>query len=513
MRSRASVLGWAICLLSLLVVATTAGLAIVNHDAIHSLDQANVVEIAVPIGYAILGSLVVGQQPGNALGWIFLAIAFLNALPGATTQYTVYAFATEPNAPFSPWIPWMGWLAGTLVYPGGLANMALLLMPNGRLPSRRWVAIGWAGVIVTVALLAFELLDPTLLTLPGLADIPNPTGVPGLEGMNRGVPGSIGFVVGMVILAASAASLVIRYRQAQGEERQQLRWLAFTTAFAVGINMAYTFVALLFLPQEAVENGSLFVVIAGFAIALPAGMAVAILRYRLYDLDLFLNRTVLYGAVTVVVLLIFGLADVLAQRALQSLFNQRSELLAIGLGLAAGLAFGPVRRWLRPFVDRALPARSRLALLFTDIVESTQAIVDLGDARWREVLDQYRSLVRQLLARHRGREVNTAGDAFFAVFDRPERAMACAMAMRDEVATLGLRVRTGLHLGDVEVRGEQVTGLAVHAAARIMAKGGAGQIVLSEDFASALPDGTSLRDTGRHALRGVPGEWRLYQTG
>jgi class 3 adenylate cyclase len=212
-----------------------------------------------------------------------------------------------------------------------------------------------------------------------------------------------------------------------------------------------------------------------------------------------------------VLLVAFVAANVLAQALLQSWTGQRSDLVAGVLGLGAGLAFAPVRRWLRPFVDRALPARSRLTLLFTDIVESTQAIVDLGDERWREVLDRYRSVVRQLLSRYRGREVNTAGDAFFAVFDRPGNAVRCAASMREAVGKLGLRVRTGLHVGDVEMRGEQVTGLAVHAAARIMGLAGAGEIVVSQDLAAVLQPETELRDAGMHELRSVPGNWQLYE--
>ena len=142
------------------------------------------------------------------------------------------------------------------------------------------------------------------------------------------------------------------------------------------------------------------------------------------------------------------------------------------------------------------------------------AIVDLGDERWRELLDQYRATVRHQLAAHRGREVNTAGDGFFAVFYRPMRAVECALAMRAAVASLGLRVRTGVHLGEVEMRGEQVSGLAVHAAARVMAEADGDQILISEDAADALPGSISalgLRDTGAHALRGVPGAWRLFE--
>jgi len=508
--SRASLAGWAICVLTLLVVATTVALVIANRASIHGVDQVNTIEIVLPIGYAILGGLVVSQQPRNALGWIFLAIAFLNALPGTTTQYSRFALMTEPHAPFSPWIPWVGYVSATLVYPSGLATLALMLVPNGRLLSPRWRWVAWAGMVMTAYLLVTVCLDPIAIQFSGMQPIPNPTGIAGLEGLNSGAIGTAGYLTASLVLAIGASSLVVRFRRAGGEERQQLRWVAVATAFAVLINIAYTLVAVTFLTPDLRTALAPIVVITGFALALPAGFAVAILRYRLYDLDLLLNRTILYGAVTVVLLLVLGLADLIAQRALLTLFNQRSELLAIALGLSAGLAFGPVRRWLRPVVDRALPARSRLTLLFTDIVESTQAIVDLGDERWREVLDQFRVTIRQLLSRHGGREVNTAGDAFFAVFGRPQHAVSCAAEMRDAVGALGLRVRTGLHVGDVEMRGEQVTGLAVHAAARIMGQAPPGEIVISEELAALLPSDTSLRDAGRHELRGVPGDWQLY---
>jgi class 3 adenylate cyclase len=202
-----------------------------------------------------------------------------------------------------------------------------------------------------------------------------------------------------------------------------------------------------------------------------------------------------------------------AQSVMQTVFNQRSDLIAAALGAGAALAFGPMRRALQPVVDRLLPARSRLTLLFTDIVESTQAIVDLGDEQWRDVLSRYRAMVRRELARSRGREVNTAGDAFFAVFGQPLNGVQCALAMRDEVRELGLRVRTGLHYGEVETRGEQVTGLAVHTAARVMGTAGEDQVVISADLAEALGDAVPIHDAGRQALRGVPGEWQLYWVG
>jgi class 3 adenylate cyclase len=355
------------------------------------------------------------------------------------------------------------------------------------------------------------MLDPAMIDLSGLERIPNPTGVSGLEGMAQGPVGTIGFLAGLGVLAVAALSVVIRLFRSRGEERLQLRWVAYAVAFAVALNVGFTLVGLLFLPMDVVASVSVLVVVAGFGIATPVGFAVAMLRYRLFDLDLLINRTALYGVVSAVLLVAFGAANVLAQEALQSAFDQGSDLVAAVLGLGAGLAFGPVRRWLRPLVDRVLPARARLTLLFTDIVESTQAIVDLGDERWREVLDRFRATVRSELGRWRGREVNTAGDAFFAAFDRPLNAVRCALELRETVGELGLRVRIGLHVGEVEMRGEQVSGLAVHAAARVMGQAGAGEIVVSGDLAAELPEGAvELREAGRRSLRGVPGEWQLY---
>lgn len=505
----ARVIAWSLGVLTLLLVATTGVLAFVNRASIHSLYEANAIEFVVPIGYAILGGLVASRQPGNAMGWVLLALAVANAVPGAATQYTRYALITNAQAPFTPWIPWFGFVGSTLVYPAGLAPIGLLLIPNGRLLSPRWAWVLWAGTGLTVLLLVLTALDPLGIDIRGVKGAPNPTGVPGLEGLALSPPGIAVYLAGLGVIAAAGASVLIRLKRAEGEEAVQLRWIAWSVAFAVVLNVGFTFVGLLILPADQVASLTAGTVIVGFGIAMPLGFAVAMLRYRLYDLDLLLNRTVLYGAVSVVLLVVFGAANVVAQSALQTWFGRGSNLMAAAVGLGAGLAFAPVRHRLQPIVDRALPARSRLTLLFNDIVESTQAIVDLGDERWREVLDRYRTVVRQNLARWRGREVNTAGDAFFAVFDRPANAVRCAITMRDDVAEIGLRVRTGLHVGDVEMRGEQVSGLAVHAAARVMGIAGAGEILVSGELAKRLPN-QPMRDAGRHTLRGVPGEFHLY---
>ena len=506
---RAAILAWPLTGLILAVVATTAVLVFLNRASIRNIDEANLIEIVLPIGFAFVGGLVASRLPTNPLGWVFLAISLCNAIPGATIQYTRYANLTQPGAPFSPWIPWIGNLTDSLVYPAGLATLALLLIPNGRFLSDRWRLVAWAGALLTAALLVTTMLDPELLSSQGPVSIANPTGVAAMKSISEGPVGYGLFLGGLAILALAGASVIVRLRRSTGDERLQLRWVAYAVAFSVLSNVILTLIALFFLPASAGIVVTIATII-GFGIAMPASFAVAMLRYRLYDLDLLLNRTVVYGAVAVVLLVIFGIADVVAQRGVESVFHQRSELVTAGLGLGAGIAFGPMRRRIRPLVDRFLPARARLTLLFADIVGSTQAIVDLGDERWRDLLDRFRATVRQELSRHRGREVNTAGDAFFAAFDRPVAAVRCAAAIRDSVRGLGLQVRTGLHIGDVEMRGEQVSGLAVHAAARVMGEAGDDQILVSSDLADVLSDGVPLTDAGRHALKGVPGEWHLF---
>jgi class 3 adenylate cyclase len=504
-------LAWGLCVLTLAVAAAALVLVVVNLASIADIEQANIIEIVLPIGFAVLGGLVASRQPRAVHGWVFLAISFCNALPGLAAQYTRYALVTAPGAPFTPWIPWLGNLTDSLVYPAGLAVIAMLLIPNGRLLSPRWRYVAWVGVALTALLTTTNMLDPQLIHFANVPEIANPTGVEGMQAIGSGIPGLILFLGGLLILLVAGSSVVLKLRRSRGEERLQLRWIAYAAALSILANLVATIFTLLFLPQDTGAVLVTVLTVLGFGMALPASFAVAILRYRLYDLDLLLNRTALYGAVTVVLAAAFFAANVVAQRSVASVFHRSSDLVAAALGVGAGIAFGPMRRAARPVVDRLLPARSRLTLLFTDIVESTQAIVDLGDEQWRDTLFRYRSMVRRELGRNRGREVNTAGDAFFAMFDRPIDGVRCALAMRDGVRELGLRVRTGLHCGEVETRGEQASGLAVHAAARVMGQAQESQVLVSADMAEALGGAFHLRDAGLRELRGVPGQWQLYE--
>jgi class 3 adenylate cyclase/alpha-beta hydrolase superfamily lysophospholipase len=150
-------------------------------------------------------------------------------------------------------------------------------------------------------------------------------------------------------------------------------------------------------------------------------------------------------------------------------------------------------------------------VLFTDIVDSTAKAAELGDRRWRDLLQRHQAIVRRELMRHRGREVDTAGDGFLATFDGPARAIRCACAIVSGLNDLGLDVRAGLHTGECEVIERKVTGIAVHTGARVAAHAGPGDVVVSSTVRDLVAgSGISFTDRGTHALKGIPDEWRLY---
>jgi class 3 adenylate cyclase len=159
-----------------------------------------------------------------------------------------------------------------------------------------------------------------------------------------------------------------------------------------------------------------------------------------------------------------------------------------------------------PRLDRVLAT-----VLFTDIVGSTERLSSVGDARWREQLEQHNRLVRAGLERWRGHEVKTYGDGFLATFDGPARAVRCAAEIVDGVASLGLSVRAGLHTGECELREDDVTGIAVHIAARVMGAAEPSEVLASSTVKDLIVgSGLTFVDRGAHTLKGVPDPWRLY---
>jgi pimeloyl-ACP methyl ester carboxylesterase len=171
------------------------------------------------------------------------------------------------------------------------------------------------------------------------------------------------------------------------------------------------------------------------------------------------------------------------------------------------------------FVERVVEEEAEFGrvlatVLFTDIVGSTARVVELGDRKWKEVLEAHHARVRGLLARYRGTEMDTAGDGFLATFEGPARAVRCASAIVDSLRAIGVDIRAGVHTGECELVEGKVRGIAVHTGARVAALAGAGEVLVSSTVKD-LVAGSGLRfeDRGTHTLKGVPGQWRLFAVG
>jgi class 3 adenylate cyclase len=149
--------------------------------------------------------------------------------------------------------------------------------------------------------------------------------------------------------------------------------------------------------------------------------------------------------------------------------------------------------------------------MFTDIVDSTRRAVELGDQRWRELLERHQRTVREALGRFGGREVKSTGDGFLAVFDGPARAIRCARAIVDASEHAGLRVRAGVHTGECEVMGDDIGGIAVHIAARVSALAAPTEVLVSRTVKDLVAgSGIGFADRGTHTLKGIPDTWQLY---
>jgi len=472
--------------------------------------SSNATAVPVYLPYAIVGALLAIRRSRNPIGWLLIGIGWglilgFQAVP--TTAHSLQTGSASPLILFIAWQKGWSWLGAFALFV-----VVTVLFPSGHLPTGRWrtfgvatIAAAWLGVAMIslspiISVGATDSANPVDIANPARAVIPN-----SLFSLLDATP-PVGVVLLLLALLVGAGSMVLRTRHARGLERQQVRWLVASVSF-LALAVVFTFVISGVFGDVDVAYLPLF---AGL-IAVPASVGIAVLRYRLYEIDTIINRTVLYGAVTLALLAVFGVANIGLQQLLQPWTGGQSAILAGFIGLAVGTQYGNLRRRVRPVVDRFLPGRALLTLLFTDIVGSTERLVELGDERWRALLGRYRAAVRQELARYGGHEVDTAGDAFFATFDRPGSGVSCAVAMRSAVEAVGLQLRTGVHLGECEMRGEKVSGIEVHTAARIMAAAGDGEILLSDPVREAVSGADfPTVDRGAHLLKGVPGEWELF---
>lgn len=300
------------------------------------------------VSFATVGALVASRWPKNAIGWIFCWLGLSFSLGSASEEYALYALVTEagslPGAEGMVWIT--AWFGGPIVF--ALFALVFLLFPNGRLPSRRWRPVVWLQLVAIVCLVAFA-FEPGPLGNLGLVRVSNPFGLQGAAGL-LGTLSLVGLFMTLAVAVAGGISLVLRFRRASGVERQQIKWFAFS-----GVVFCFVFAAgpfLWSLPRSPATAWIWPVLFLAGASTIPVSVGIAILRYRLYDIDLIINRTLVYGSLTALLATVYVGCVVLLQGVLRTLTGQESQLAVVASTLAIAALFGPLRRRVQGLVDR-----------------------------------------------------------------------------------------------------------------------------------------------------------------
>ena len=350
MRQRAAAwLAWSLVALSVALLLGGIALALVTRSTVPDLpfggeteDGSVVADLVTLLIFSVVGAIIASRHPRNTLGWLFCSVGVtigLNSFVGDYAEFWLASgFGMSSLGETAAWLS--SWLWILLVYFP--TSLLLLLFPDGRLPSPRWrpvawgVALGTAGGVVGNALKAGPLVD--------FPQIANPYGVDGPFVWVLGVAGSIVAAGSMV---ASAVSLIVRMRRAGSEQRQQIKWLAYGGAMVVGTIFVGSLVILWSVPVS-------IVIMSVALLGLPVFTGIAIVRYRLYDIDLLINRTLVYGSLTLMLALVYFGGVTATQALFQTLTGQQKlpQLAVVVSTLVIAALFNPLRHRIQSFIDR-----------------------------------------------------------------------------------------------------------------------------------------------------------------
>jgi hypothetical protein len=299
---------------------------------------------ALVLAFSTVGALIVARRPGNRIGWVLCLAGFTIGATTLASGYATFSLAGPsrlPGTALAAWLAYWIWVPGV----GPAMTFGLLLFPDGRLPSNRWRIVSWLTV-VALATLAFG----SAFTPGPLSDYPevtNPLGLAPLEGSVL-EDGGVGWVLLPASVVISVVSIVVRYRRATGEERLQIKWLALA-----GVPLAIGWTA-----QNVMSSGGepllMFSYLVGITslLGIPVAVGIAILKHHLYDIDLLINRTLVYGALTAMLVLVYLGGVVFLQYLFRTLAGGESQLAVVASTLTIAALFNPLRRRIQTFIDR-----------------------------------------------------------------------------------------------------------------------------------------------------------------
>ena len=350
-RRTAAWLAWSLYGLVICLSLVWSGAGLLNQEgsrnALYFVGEA-LISLVAPVVFAIVAALIVSRQPRNTIGWLLMVPVGLYMVGGPIENYIGHLTPSSPKSTvpllLMLWFNSWNWLL--LIFP---LLFIPLLFPSGRPPTPRWrwvsvAAIAWAALFVLLATLSRQF---TMNTTPDIA-FDNPIGVLGTGTVERlvGV-----WIVGLVALVVTCAvALFVRYRRVNNTEREQIKWLLYACALFLVVFVG-GFVS--GLGGTASLGGYIWGIFFGLSVvALPAAIGIAILRYRLYDIDVLINRTLVYGALTVMLALVYFGGVTLLQGVLRALTGQESTLAVVASTLAIACLFAPLRHRVQGFVDR-----------------------------------------------------------------------------------------------------------------------------------------------------------------
>jgi hypothetical protein len=296
----------------------------------------------------VVGAIMVAHRPGNAVGWIFSAIGLLTATGVLATEYAAYASGTRPGS--LPGVVLAAWYGSWWWYPTLVLVLVFtpLVFPTGRLLSTRWRPVAVVAAVGTAAIITLSALQPTLQDEDHDL-VRNPIGLAGVPDPEEGTLGAILFGLLLVCSAAAVTSVVLRFRRAQAIERQQLKWFTYAATLLI---------LFLLLTDYLLPSNGVVEVLYGLVVALvPVAAGIAILRYRLYDIDRLINRTLVYGALTAVLGAVYAAAVLAGGQVFGGVGRDPPSWAVAGATLAVAAMFQPARRRIQAVVDRRFDRR------------------------------------------------------------------------------------------------------------------------------------------------------------